>query len=140
MEFVISLCVVVNLRVSSNLSVEVGKSLGLFFRDVILGAISLGSTLVVVLDRSDIPALFFRRVFVSEVEALESSVGFFVRQRTIDIQVLAADRVVPFFINGPHIFVGVEVVVIVAVSGDTAEVSVMVRSTEIASDVFSILS
>lgn len=125
---------------SSNLSVEVGKSLGLFFRDVILSAISLGSTLVVVLDRSDIPALFFRRVFVSEVEALESSVGFFVRQRTIDIQVLAADRVVPFFINGPHIFVGVEVVVIVAVSGDTAEVSVMVRSTEIASDVFSILS
>lgn len=125
---------------SSNLSVEVGKSLGLFFRDVILGAISLGSTLVVVLDRSDIPALFFRRVFVSEVEALESSVGFFVRQRTIDIQVLAADRVVPFFINGPNIFVGVEVVVIVAVSGDTAEVSVMVRSTEIASDVFSILS
>lgn len=85
MEFVISLCVVVNLRVSSNLSVEVGKSLGLFFRDVILGTISLGSTLVVVLDRSDIPALFFRRVFVSEVEALESSVGFFVRQRTIDI-------------------------------------------------------
>jgi hypothetical protein len=72
--------------VSSNLSIEVGKSLGLLFRNVILGAISLGSTLVVVLNRSDIPALFRRVVLVrSEVEALEVPVGFFVRARTVDI-------------------------------------------------------
>lgn len=160
LKFVISLLVVVNLRVSSNLSVEVGKSLSLLFRNVILGAISLGSTLVFVLNRSDIPAIFMRVVlFRIEVEALEVLVGFLVKFRTIDIYITfmgvniasrliiafveistAESFLVPFFVNGSNIFEAVEEVVIVAISRDAAEVSVMVVMTEVVSDVVSVVS
>lgn len=114
LKFVVSLFVVVNSRVSSNLSVEVGKSLSLLFRDVVLGAISLGSTLVVVLNGSDFPALFGRNFVHGKVEALEASVGFFVRVRTIDIYLISADKFIfQVFVNRSNISIAAEVLLTV---------------------------
>jgi len=134
LKFVVSLFVVVNSRVSSNFSVEVGKSLSLLFRDVVLGAISLGSTLVVVLNGSDFPALFGRHFVYGEVEALEASVGIFVRVRTIDIYLLiSADKLIfQVFVNRSNISIAAEVLLTVParVSREVALETVTVRMRE----------